>query len=79
MRKNVELMIVVIITSILNNAKDFYTKSFHTYSYMKYLHFFSSEDLALTPGHSQKVFAVKFHSEDRNVFISASWDHSVKV
>jgi len=31
------------------------------------------------PGHSQKIFAVKYHPDDKNVLISASWDHTLKV
>ena len=39
----------------------------------------SLEDDSATPGHSQKVFVIKFHPDDKNVFISASWDRSLKV
>lgn len=39
----------------------------------------SGEATPLIPGHSQKVFSIKFHPDDINVFLSASWDHSLKV
>ena len=31
------------------------------------------------PGHSNRVFAVKFDKEDENLIISGGWDRSVKV
>ena len=31
------------------------------------------------PGHSNRVFAVKFDKEDENLLISGGWDRSVKV
>jgi len=39
----------------------------------------SGHDLTASSGHSKKVFAIKFHPEDRNVFLSTSWDRSVKI
>lgn len=38
----------------------------------------SLEDVTATPGHSKKVFAVKFHPDDSNIFFSASWDRTLK-
>jgi WD40 repeat protein len=32
-----------------------------------------------TPGHSNRVFAVKFHPDDDNVILSAGWDNTVQV
>ncbi|XP_065653436.1 WD repeat-containing protein tag-125-like [Hydra vulgaris] len=35
--------------------------------------------LSEIPGHSQKVFSVKFLPDDKNLFITASWDRKLKV
>jgi len=39
----------------------------------------SGHDLSIASGHSKKIFVIKFHPEDRNVFLSASWDRTVKI
>ena len=31
------------------------------------------------PGHSGKILAVKFHPDDRNMLVTASWDRTLKV
>lgn len=54
-------------------------KILKTYTGSNNLEVESFEDLSIIPGHSKKVFAVKFHPEDRNVFLTASWDHSIKI
>ena len=33
----------------------------------------------MTPGHSNRVFSVKFHPTDENVLLSAGWDNTVQV
>jgi len=30
-------------------------------------------------GHSQRVFALKYHPDDNNMFISGGWDNALKV
>lgn len=31
------------------------------------------------PGHSNRIFCVKFDADDPNILISAGWDNNVKV
>lgn len=40
---------------------------------------FREEKITSESAHSKKIFAVKFHPEDKHIFLTASWDHSVKV
>jgi len=30
-------------------------------------------------GHVQRIFALKFHPDDNNVFISGGWDNALKA
>lgn len=31
------------------------------------------------PGHSSRIFSVKFHPQDQNVLLSAGWDKTIQV
>jgi len=33
----------------------------------------------MTPGHSNRVFSVKFHPTDENIMLSAGWDNTVQI
>jgi COMPASS component SWD3 len=33
----------------------------------------------MTPGHSNRVFSVKFHPTDENILLSAGWDNTVQI
>ena len=39
----------------------------------------SQDESPFQSGHSQKILALRFHPDDKDVFVTAGWDHSVKV
>jgi len=39
----------------------------------------SDEVASSENGHSQKILALRFHPEDKDVFLTAGWDHCVKM
>lgn len=39
----------------------------------------SDEASSFESGHCQKILALKFHPEDKDIMLTAGWDHSVKV
>lgn len=39
----------------------------------------SSGTAKVTPGHSNRIFSVKFHPEDPNLVLSGGWDNTVQV
>ncbi|XP_059495620.1 WD repeat-containing protein wdr-5.2-like [Stegostoma tigrinum] len=41
--------------------------------------FKSNENLTLTSGHSRRIFALRFHPDERHIFLTGGWDNSVKI
>ena len=37
------------------------------------------EDASLHPGHSNRIFALKFHPQDPNILLSGGWDHTIQI
>jgi WD40 repeat protein len=35
--------------------------------------------MGITPGHSNRIFSVKFDPKDDNTLLSAGWDNTVQV
>lgn len=36
-------------------------------------------DVAVTSGHSRRIFALRFHPQENHIFLTGGWDNSVKV
>lgn len=41
--------------------------------------FLSGNDLTVTSGHCQRIFALKFHPVEHHVFLTGGWDNSIKI
>ncbi|XP_060707141.1 uncharacterized WD repeat-containing protein all2124-like [Hemiscyllium ocellatum] len=41
--------------------------------------FKNNESLTLTSGHSRRIFALRFHPDERHIFLTGGWDDSVKI
>eukprot|EP00668_Euglena_longa_P029500 GGOE01036851.1.p1 GENE.GGOE01036851.1~~GGOE01036851.1.p1 ORF type:complete len:378 (+),score=114.62 GGOE01036851.1:36-1169(+) len=56
-------------------------KCVRVYDELKHVvvHEFRSDDLEGTTGHSNRIYAVKWHNEDPNVLLSGGWDRTVRV
>ena len=51
---------------------------YDTYIFLK-CHFRSEHFVAPEAGHGRKVFAIRFHPYDDNVFLTGGWDRCIKV
>ncbi|XP_019337959.2 signaling threshold-regulating transmembrane adapter 1 isoform X1 [Alligator mississippiensis] len=40
---------------------------------------FMTGDVAVTSGHSRRIFALRFHPQENHIFLTGGWDNSVKV
>ncbi|XP_019337962.2 signaling threshold-regulating transmembrane adapter 1 isoform X4 [Alligator mississippiensis] len=39
---------------------------------------FMTGDVAVTSGHSRRIFALRFHPQENHIFLTGGWDNSVK-
>ena len=40
---------------------------------------FSMDEMSIFSGHSQKIFALRFHPEETHIFVTAGWDNCMKI
>ncbi|XP_039270758.2 uncharacterized protein LOC120345388 [Styela clava] len=54
-------------------------KTLHLLKELEGPEYSTTDDTSVYSGHTKRIFALKFHPEDNNLFITAGWDNCLKV